>query len=197
MECTGPCPSWCGDFAGTRPQRRHRPGGRSEAEDPRGARVDGARTCDRMSRHCGGRVVGGMSAARRGREAARRIGRFGRVVGMVGDVAADRAGGAHGRVPITLLGIGAMEVVAGPAVIALQVPRASRRDVLLDHRGALAVRVGIRTKDARPARAGRTPAERAAQPRCLRSQNKAVATEPICFMKHMGVYAAWGHMLRR
>ena len=113
MECTGSCPSWCRDFAGTRPQCRHRPGGRSEAEDPRPARVDGARTCDTMSRHCGGRVVGGMSAARRRREAARRTGRCGRVVGMVGDVEADRVRGDHARVPITLLGIGAMEVVVG------------------------------------------------------------------------------------
>ena len=35
VECTGSCPSWCRDFAGTHPQCRHRPDGRSEAEDPR------------------------------------------------------------------------------------------------------------------------------------------------------------------
>ena len=42
------------------------------------------------------------------------------------------------------------------AVVALQVPRASERDVLLGHRGVLPTGVGMRARDARPARAGRT-----------------------------------------
>ena len=67
---------------------------------------------------------------------------------------------------------------SGLPVIALQVPRASRRDILLDHHGALAVRIGIQTRDARPARAGRTSAQSAAQPRCLRSGHREAARSP-------------------
>ena len=87
---------WHAPAAPSPPRRPERSGG------PALARVDGARTCDRMSRHCGGRVVGGMSAARREREAAHRSGWWGRVVGMVGAVEAGRAGGDHARVPMTV-----------------------------------------------------------------------------------------------
>ena len=70
---------------------------------PAPARVDGARTCDTMARHYGGRVVGGMSAARRKAKAAHRTGRFGRIVGIVGDGDAGQLGADHVRVPVTTL----------------------------------------------------------------------------------------------
>jgi len=88
-------------------------------------------------------VVGGMSAARRGREVAHRTGRCGRVVGMVGEVEADRASGDHARVPITLLGVGGMEVfvagaiggVRGGGTTGRARPRRAARPLSSVHRG--------------------------------------------------------------
>ena len=55
-----------------------------------------------MSRPCGGRVVGGVSAARRRREAVHRTERWGRVVGVVGEVDADHLADDRIRPPVAV-----------------------------------------------------------------------------------------------
>jgi len=47
------------------------PGGRSVSAGPAPARIDGARTCDRLSRHCGGRVWLGRAPGDSSSKAAR------------------------------------------------------------------------------------------------------------------------------